>query len=663
MMLVRNSSGERLYKPSRIAGLVVSGLMACMAVLVLSLVLPARLAFGRDYSIDQVAIDATINPDGSVSVQEERLFDFDGSFHGVYWNIPSGYYDGRRIETTIDSVGEFVGNEYIEFTEEYSERDHTYQLSEYGDGLNLKLYSAHEDEDAVFVINYTDTNLAACYDDVAELYWKFVSDGWDVESRNVTCRVHLPVPEGKTVEPEENVRAWGHGPLDASVAFDGNDVVYTVPGVGTSEFAEARITFPAEWLSSATSQGGRVLQDILAEEKQWADEANAKRERARLFTYGGLGIAGLGTLFAVIAPVIARIRYRRSHKAKFDDKYFRDVPSQDHPAVLGALYRGGSPEGEDFTATLMRLTDLGAISLELVTIESKRMLGGKKRRQDYRLTVSKRAADMKLDPIDRRALLVLFEDIGRFAPTTKELADAKVGTTLIFSDLEKVAKIHPERYDNALRSWDAIVESAAINRGFFKSEQSTGRGLAITSAAVSAFLFMATVFLMIVSEAWLPCIVLILLQICACAFGVMVAIANKDISDEAIELKAKLEALRRWLKDFTRLEEAVPRDVVLWNRLLVMAVVLGVADEVVKQLKMVAPELLESQALSSTYGWYYVGPHGRPYESFNTNYASAHHVSSAALASSSSSSGGGGGGGFSGGGGGGFGGGGGGGAF
>ena len=143
----------------------------------------------------------------------------------------------------------------------------------------------------------------------------------------------------------------------------------------------------------------------------------------------------------------------------------------------------------------------------------------------------------------------------------------------------------------------------------------------------------------------------------------MVAITNKDISEEAIELKAKLDALRRWLKDFTRLEEAVPRDVVLWNRLLVMAVVLGVADEVVKQLKMIAPELLESQALSSTYGWYYVGPHGRPYESFNTNYASAHHVSSAALASSSSSSGGGGGGGFSGGGGGGFGGGGGGGAF
>jgi uncharacterized membrane protein len=94
-----------------------------------------------------------------------------------------------------------------------------------------------------------------------------------------------------------------------------------------------------------------------------------------------------------------------------------------------------------------------------------------------------------------------------------------------------------------------------------------------------------------------------------------------------------------------------------------MAVVLGVADEVIKQLKMIAPEMLESSAMAPTYGWYYVGPHGRPYESFNSSYESAHHVSSAALAASESSSGGGGGGGFSGGGGGGFGGGGGGRAF
>ena len=634
--------------------------LALLLALGLWLALPARMAWADGYSIDQVNIDATVRPDGSVAVVESREFDFDGSYHGVYWEIPSGAYDGRQIDTAVGSVGEMIGGQFVPFTEDYSGNDHTYQLSDYGSGVRVKLYSAHSYESAVFVIEYVDTNLAARYDDVSELYWKFVSDGWDVESKNVTCTVHLPVPEGKVVEPEENVRAWGHGPLDATVYFEDGDVVYRVPGVGTSEFAEARITFPAEWLSEATSQGGRVLQDVLAEERQWADEANSRRERARILTYGGCAASAVGTLVSLIAPLLALVRYRKSHKAQFDDKYFRDVPSDDHPAVLGALYRGGSPEGEDFTATLMRLSDEGIIKLELVTIESKRLLGTK-RRQDYRLSLTEKGANTQLDRIDRRTVTTVFENIGRFAPSYAGTESA--GTAICFSDFEKVAKKHPQRYHDTFENWKSTVEAQVAQRGFFTSTRPTGMGLVLGCIFADAVLFMGTVFLLVMTEAWQICVPLILLQVVACTIAAIVATKLKRTSEEAIELKAKLEALRRWLKDFTRLEEAVPRDVVLWNRLLVMAVVLGVADEVIRQLKTKMPEILDDPALRSTYGWYYVGPHGTPYSSFNTSYSEAHHVSSAALAASSSSSGGGGGGGFSGGGGGGFGGGGGGGAF
>ena len=231
------------------------GIVALLLALMVAVALPARLALADDYSIDQVTIDATVNTDGSVDVIESRVFDFDGSYHGVYWKIPSGYYEGRMVEPTIITVGEMVSGSFVPFEESYSGDDHTYQVDDYGSYVRVKLYSAHSYEDATFVIGYSDSNLAARYDDVSELYWKFVSDGWDEESENVTCTVHLPVPAGKQVEPEENVRAWGHGPLDAEVGFNGNDVVFKVPGVGTSEFAEARITFPAEWLSDATSNG------------------------------------------------------------------------------------------------------------------------------------------------------------------------------------------------------------------------------------------------------------------------------------------------------------------------------------------------------------------------------------------------------------------------
>ena len=632
-----------------------------MLAMLTSLFAPSATVWAKSYTIDQVNIDATVNTDGSLDVQESRTFDFDGLFHGVYWKIPQGDYNGRNVEVQIAQVGEMVGGTFVPFSEGYSELDGTYELSDYGSYIKLKLFSTHEDEDATFVIAYRDTNLVARHEDVAELYWKFVSDGWDEESRNVTCTVHLPVPEGKAVEPEENVRAWGHGPLDATVHFQGNDVLYQVPGVGTSEFAEARITFPEGWLSAADQISGRALPSILDEEQQWADEANARRERARMVTYGGGAGIGIATLLTIVGSLYAMAAYRRTHRAQFDDKYFRDVPSDDHPAVLGALYRGGSPADEDFTATLMRLTDLRAVHLELVTIESKGFLGRTKSQQDYRLTLLPQAADMQLDPIDRSALHTLFKRIGRYAP--QRGAQQEGMQSVCFSDLETIGKKHPESFHDAYENWQAKVQAQVAQRQFFKSRVKTGRGLLSLIIVLLALLFMASVLMLIFTEAWQIFVPLILLQMASFALCIVGIVRCRNISPEAIELRAKLEALRRWLTDFTRLEEAVPRDVVLWNRLLVMAVVLGVADEVIKQLKMTMPEILEDPMMRPTYGWYYVGPHGSPYRSFQSNYGSAHDVSTAKIAASESSSGGGGGGGFSGGGGGGFGGGGGGGAF
>ena len=157
------------------------GVFACIIALFALLALPARVALAWDYSIDSVDIDATVETDGTVEVQESRLFDFDGSYHGVYWNLPSGTYNGRNIETNVQWVGELIDGEFVQFEQSNSGEDHTYLLEDYGGGTRVKVYSAHDDERATFVILYADTNLAVRHADVSELYWKFVSNGWDVE--------------------------------------------------------------------------------------------------------------------------------------------------------------------------------------------------------------------------------------------------------------------------------------------------------------------------------------------------------------------------------------------------------------------------------------------------------------------------------------------------
>lgn len=624
-----------------------------------------RVALARDYEITSVDIDATVGDDGSLEVKEVREFDFDGSFHGVYWNIPTGSYEGNEIETTILSVGEIIDGEFVPFDNPGydSGADRSYVITEYYSYVEVKLYAAHEDESAQFGIVYRDTNLAVRYDDTAELYWKFVSDGWDVESQDVSCTIHLPVPDGESVRGGENVRAWGHGPLDATVGFSDNDVVYQVPGVGTSEFAEARIAFPAEWLTQVESKGSGKLDSILEEEQRWADEANAKRARARVLV---AAVSAIGLATPLVSLVVAIVKYRaykRQNKPQFDDTYFRDVPSSDHPAVLGALYEGGEPSDECLTASLMRLTDMNYMKLELVKYTTSGFLGREKVKEDYCVTPTgwpARGSNYDgAQHIDEATMKFLFDQL---APKASEASKAQGG--LLFGDIEDIARKHPEKYDEWRSSWLGSVKGECERRGFFEGKKGMGKGLVIGLSALDFIISAAAFALAIVIGAlWWLNVAILLFGIASGIACAILATNMKARSEEATELVAKLEALRRWLKDFTRLDEAVPQDVVLWNRLFVMAVVLGVADEVIDQLKMAAPQVLDDPLLAPTYGWYYLHGPSLPARSFGSAVASAHSVSAAKLASSSSSGGGGGGGGFSGGGGGGFGGGGGGGAF
>ncbi len=642
----------------------ITRLMAVTVAVLLALVLLPSYALARDYSIDQVDIEATVATDGSLSVKEVREFNFDGSFHGVYWKIPRGSYQGRSIDVSILSVGEIIDGRYVEFSESYSGSNHTYELSEYSSYVQVKLYSAHQNESAQFAIVYRDTNLATRYDDTSELYWKFVSDGWDVESKNVTCTIHLPIPSGQEVIPGDNVRAWGHGPLDATVGFSNGDVVYLVPGVGGSEFAEARITFPAEWLSDTTSVGYSELDYILSQEESWAAAANRKRQFARILIGGTSAITVILPILTLVKALFDRNRYKQEHKALFDDKYFRDVPTDDHPAVLGALLNKGNATDEGLTASLMRLTDEGYAKLELVKYREKGLFGREKVKEDYCLTPlrwpSEYDRDTNTKQVDYATMRFLFQQLAPLA--AKITGDRDV---LYFGNLEKIARSYPESYDGYRKGWEGLVEAECRRRSFFADDHKTsGGGGLIVAGIVDVLLAIVAFFALIFMGA--PFVLWFTLPLIAIACGVIVIIIGatfEKLSQEALEIIAKLKALKRWLKDFTRLEEAIPRDVVLWDRLLVMAVVLGVADEVIEQLRMAAPELLQDAMLSSTYGWYYASGPSAPMRSFTNAVSSAHSVSTASLASSSSSSGGGGGGGFSGGGGGGFGGGGGGGAF
>ena len=161
-------------------------------------------------------------------------------------------------------------------------------------------------------ISYTMSGAVMLWQDTAELYWKFVGDGWGEDSNDVTLNVSFDASlvQQNPATVGDTLRAWGHGPLTATVTPNDEDgeVDFDVPCVRAGEFAEARIAFPASWvpyMPSGSRSDEERLPDILDEEKQWAEEANARRERARLLSYGlaALTVVVSVALLAVNNPI------------------------------------------------------------------------------------------------------------------------------------------------------------------------------------------------------------------------------------------------------------------------------------------------------------------------------------------------------------------------
>ena len=665
--------------------LVVAGVLLSLALCFL----PSP-AHARSYEIPKVDIDATVAADGSLTVHETRRFSFDGSFGGVYWNIPVGTYEGREVRVAIDGVGVRRGDRMVALDRSDSEGDGTFQILEDGSKTQVKLFSAHKDEDVDFVITYTYTGVTSRWFDTSELYWKFVSDGWDMPSDHVTCRIHLPVPSDASFVPGETVRAWGHGVPSGHVEFEGQDVVYTVPGVGTAEFAEARVVFPEGWLPGMEPSSERRLEAILSQEQQWADEANAERAKAHARRVRNCVTMGVVALATAAFAAFRKRKHSQLQSYYYDDLYFRDLPSHDHPVVLASLLEFRERENAEvignllaargtngMPTSLMRLADEGVVSLERVrdtdgTMQYRLVERGKvgrARKHDEQDKASK--------AIDRATFRLLFDVIAAVRPSRTTLDEPSSGHYVLLSDFETMAQERTTAYTNGWKAWGKAVAEAYEQRGF-KTEIDPNATALLVMGIVDFVVAAVMGFVAYVND--LNVFLVLLFMALLVASGIWCIKVEVDTmylhTPEALELMGKTEALKRWLCDFTRLEEAIPTDVTLWNELLVMATALGVSKEVLKQLKVKVPQLLDDPRFTS-YGWYRRDDEEErkrrksPMEALTQTIAAAdaiayphrYSTSDDGYDSSDYSSGSGSGGGFSSGGGGGYGGGGGGGAF
>jgi uncharacterized membrane protein len=602
--------------------------------LILAFMAPVALA-DRSLTMNQIIVDAQVLPDASMQVTERITVDFSGQWNGFYVKIPQG--NTPIVEVQVSENGQpYTFNPGTEYGP-----PGTYLTKSEGGDILIDWSVDAYDQVRTFDVSYRVVNAVKIYQDTAELYRKFIGEANGNKISYVQVNLTLP-PGAEQFKQGEDIRIWGHGPLNGEVEFAGpNEVVLQVNDLSPYTFMEGRVLMPVSLFAGAPAEAfdaQPALSRILFEEKGWADQANKERAMARVEVGAGAGIvaAALGGVFMLWR------RFGRKHLTVFDGDYYRDLPASYSPAELSILWNFKAMNANDITATIMDLARRQFLFLEEDTVQVRRLLGSKEV-TTFRLSFMpapepaalRKPEEATLRPHEIELIDFLKNDIGG-------------GKDYIYlTDIEEYAKKNGEAFYAFWSDWTSSILAKCETYNFIDSNGSMT--LFTVLGGVALFVLGFVLAARIGTIGWAMIIAGIII------FFIPRRFKRRSVTGQ--EDYVRWAAFKKFLEHFSEMQRHEIPSLIIWEHYLVYAVTLGVAKEVIKQLEVVFPNMQDGDYRFG-YGWMMYGTYHAGMNALTNSFdgignSFERSLASAQKAVSKSSSGSGGGGGFSGGGGGG----------
>ena len=559
-----------------------------VSVLVLA---PATSVAAKSFWLTSADVDVVVNSDGSLMVTEIITFKFSGRYTGAYRDIPLGPGESVTVVSVADEMISYSLGGCTELG--CSSPAGTYGVAQLRDFVRIGWHHSSSDEERTFTLRYGMTGLATAYDDVVDVNLQVWGDQWAVGLDRLTAQMDVP-----GAPSEGDVRIWGHPTGVTGSVSSGDDGVspsLEASKIPAEHWVEMRVVFPTKFLSSTagtTVVDGEGLQLILNEEARFADDAEAAARAGRTGLIWGVSLA---IVVAVGLGGMVYLLYGREPRVDYDREYEQEPPSDLSPAEVGALLSQGAVTEREFTATMFDLILKGAIEANPAQVERVTWGGLKKESiTDLVLSLTDKATGFRdfeqpVLTVVRRVLELGPRPLHEFREGIREDASANAETYQHFRERVLGAVQRNGMLDTSGRAAAWLVGFAALALvfgSFFVLPQTLrGRpGGATISVLIIAGMVVGSVALFILLS-----------------FRRVRAKRSKEGALEA----ARWEAFRRYLTVFSRLKEAPPISIDLWDRFLIYAIVFGIAEEVLTQARLHAPPELESR---SPIYWY--GSHG-----------------------------------------------------
>ena len=520
--------------------------LAAAVVVALVVIVPAGTAWAKDFGIDSVLTQAVVVPDGSMTVREDVTYDFDGTFNHLTRTFASG---------TISDL-------------QAAEGEHPLALEQSGvAGVPWQWAIPNTSGRHTYTFTYTVLGAVRAGSDVGELNWQFIGTDTSVPIGHVS--ISIKVPGDGT-----GVRAWAHGPLDGVVTVTANLVGLEVDHLPAHTFVEAHVVDPIENFTMAPGPAP-VLPAILAQEQLDADAANQARAdaRARIEHRHQLTVA---MPFVVVAGLLGFVLIwffwgREPERPADIGDYWREVPD-DPPAVGRSLLDFGTVDASAFSATVVDLAQRGY--LRISEERTDRLIG--KDKVTYRFETLRHQDVDGLEPWERTVLQRLFPGV---ESSTQD-------------DLTTWARANQREAQSFWRGFRASVKDEVERKGYL-----VGHRLLPFLCAIGVIVALVAFAVAMFSTGTLWG--LVPMGVAFALFFFLRTLLQR--TPAGARRAAEWDGLRHFLKDFSRLDEAVSGDMIIYERYLVAAVALGVADDLVRGLSLKVPEVVANPGFATWY--------------------------------------------------------------
>ena len=548
--------------------------------------------------LNHLNYDVSLNQDGSINVVE--TWDVYVKNTGtLFKNFSlSSYLYGNITDVKVKDL-----ENNLELTEIYQEAYHVgnnlfYALDIGGNvfeiawGTGMSTSSGNRK----YQVSYKIEDVITSYKDCQEFYWKFIEEGKNaIPVKTLTGKITLP----QEVQNIDNLKVWGHGQVNGNIERTSNNLVeFEINNLRPNAMLEVRVVTTEDIfnVSENKERKFRNIDKIIEEETQWSDETNRQSMITKIV---------LIAIYAIllIIYIVKIIKYRKiNHKEndgiiKKDLEYYREIPREGDSTPNEAIYLYHFAKEKLETSTvqsqMVASTILNLCLKKIITLET----------EGENIYISLIGDGRSLKKEEYQVYKLLAE-----AMKGKEKLEIK--------ELNDYAKEHYSNYSVYINRMVNETRNELYNMQYIdKKEENTYRQSKSAGLFFNIFLCVYIFLLTFLALIHIPAfripvdislaigwrenlttfgiIILPLMIVILYSLYLKSKIENKIavITQKGYDEKIQWEALKRFLENYSLLNEKEIPQLAVWEKYLVYATGFGIANKVIDQMRAKYPKV------------------------------------------------------------------------